>query len=346
MSGGVDSSVAALLLKEKGYDVLGITLLIWESVHRDNVCCGYQALQDARVCAERIKIPHYPIDLRKEFKEMVVKDFLEGYRKGITPNPCIRCNQWIKFDIVREKLKPFGDGLIATGHYARIKFSPIDNRWLLLRARDLRYDQSYFLYSIPISSLPDIIFPLGDYSKEEVRELARRAGLITADKPKSEDLCFIPNKNYAEFLGQIYPEALKPGPVKDQEGKNLGTHKGIIYYTIGQRKRIGPGFGKRLYVIKIDVKDNAIIVGEEKDCYGTELLATDLNLFLPLPGEMEVLAKVRYKDKESLATIKRIGEETIYVKFREKKWAITPGQSIVFYDGEICLGGGIIVKAL
>ncbi len=339
MSGGVDSSVAAYLLKEKGYEVIGITLLIWETGGKGRVCCGERAIQDARACAVRLSIPHYTIDLRKEFSELVISQFLSEYLAGRTPNPCILCNQWIKFHLLREKLKSLGNGYIATGHYARIVK---EEKFLLKKARDLRYDQTYFLYRIPHNLLPSILFPLGDYSKEEVREIARRLNLITAEKPKSQEICFIPNRNYSQFLLKHHPEGEKAGPVLNKEGKEIGRHKGIIHYTIGQRKRLGKGFGKRLYVIKIDREKNAIVVGEEADAYGYELFADQLNLFLEIPDGMRVKGKIRHTDEESWAVVRRIGRDKIYLRFETPKWAITPGQSVVLYDGEICLGGGII----
>ncbi len=339
MSGGVDSATAAYLLKEAGYEVVGITLLIWAKKDTRNICCGYQAIQDARACAATIKIPHFILDLREDFRKLVVEEFLKEYLSGQTPNPCVLCNQKIKFDKVLEKLTflfPNQNGYLATGHYARIEDS-----WLK-RAKVLKYDQSYFLYAIKKNNLKKIIFPLGNYSKEQVREIARKAKLVVAEKPKSQEICFIPEKHYAQFLLGFYPDAVKPGPILDKRGKKIGEHKGFIYYTIGQRRKIGIARGKRLYVIKIDPINNAIIVGEEEDAYGKEAIISQLNFFTDLPDGSRVKGKIRHQDKESWAVVNWLGKDRIRILFEESKWAITPGQSAVLYDNDKVLGGGVI----
>ncbi len=340
MSGGVDSSVAAYLLRSAGYEVIGLTLLIWQGEGR--LCCGDRALFDAQACASQIGIPHYPIDLRKEFYEKVVHDFLKNYLLGMTPNPCVECNRSIKFGLIREKLKSIfadKDAYIATGHYARIE----DLR--LKRAKSRKDDQSYFLYSIPRENLSSILFPLGDYTKEEVREIARKNGLITAEKEKSQEICFIPDKSYAQFILKIAPDSAQPGPILDKEGREIGRHKGIIFYTLGQRKRIGLAKGKRLYVIKIDPPNNTLIVGEEEDAKSDELFFLPTNLFFPIPDGTRLKAKVRHMDKESWAMLKILEGGRLHLKFEEKKWAITPGQSVVLYDNDTVLGGGIILPS-
>lgn len=339
MSGGVDSATAAYLLKEAGYEVVGVTLLLWWKKDTRNICCGYQAIQDARACAATIKIPHFTLDLRADFRKLVVEEFLRKYLSGQTPNPCILCNQKIKFNKVLEKLFslfPDQNAYLATGHYARI-----EDGWLK-RAKLLKYDQSYFLYSIKKENLKKIIFPLGNHSKEEVREIARKTKLVVAEKPKSQEICFIPEKDYVHFLREFYPDAAKPGPILDKEGKEIGEHKGFIYYTIGQRRRIGITRRKRLYVIKIDPIKNAIIVGEEEDTYGKEAIISQLNFFTDFPDGSRVKGKIRHQDKESWAVVNWLGKDRLRILFEESKWAITPGQSVVLYDDDKVLGGGVI----
>uniref|UniRef100_A0A7C3Z1R4 tRNA-specific 2-thiouridylase MnmA n=1 Tax=candidate division WOR-3 bacterium TaxID=2052148 RepID=A0A7C3Z1R4_UNCW3 len=341
MSGGVDSAVAAYLLQKMGYEVIGITLLIWGKREREGTCCGARAIQDARTCAQQIKIPHYTIDLREEFQRLVIEEFLDAYIAGKTPNPCILCNQKIKFAKVIEKIDklfPGELGYIATGHYARIEDGG------LKKAKFPQYDQSYFLYAIPKENLKRIIFPLGEYSKEMVREIARKVNLLVAEKKKSQEICFIPDKEYANFILQYYPDAAKPGPIFSKEGEVIGKHKGIIYYTIGQRKRISIARGKRLYVISYNPLNNGLIVGEEEDVYGMRARVSPLNLFTEIKDGMRVRAKIRHQDKESWARL-RWEKEEIILEFEEPKWAITPGQSAVFYEGEKVLGGGVIVSA-
>ncbi|MEO0099081.1 MAG: tRNA 2-thiouridine(34) synthase MnmA [candidate division WOR-3 bacterium] len=339
MSGGVDSATAAYLLKEMGYEVVGVTLLLWEGEAGGKSCCGQKAIRDAAACAAEIRIPHLTLDLREEFKKLVVEDFLISYLSGRTPNPCIVCNQKIKFGKVLERLAqlfPDEAGYIATGHYARIENS------FLKKGKVLKYDQSYFLYALPKERLKRILFPIGDYGKEEVREIARKANLVTAEKPKSQEICFIPDDDYPRFLLKFYPNAAKPGPILDREGKEIGQHKGIIYYTIGQRRGVGIARGKRLYVIKTDPVNNTIVLGEEKDTYGKEALVSQLNLFVEIPDGLRAKAKIRHQDKESWAIVNWLGKDQILVRFEEPKWAITPGQSLVLYDNDTVLGGGVI----
>ena len=354
MSGGVDSSVAAALLKEQGYEVIGITMRIWEEPLRKKSmvavaqekkysCCGGEpAISDARRVAHKLNIPYYTLDFQKEFKENVVQDFIHEYEKGRTPNPCIRCNRFVKFDILLNRCREFNADYLATGHYARIE--KIDNRWLLKKGIDTKKDQSYFLYTMTQKQLSKTLMPLGNLTKTEVRKIAKDLDLVVAEKPESQEICFIPDDDYAGFLKEFIPEAAKPGPILNKSGKVIGEHKGILNYTIGQRKRIGIPSKERLYVTGIDLKKNAIVVGNEKEGYGNELVADDVNYIAlkKLENPMRIKAKIRSVHPAAEAEIKPI-DQRIYLRFVEPQWAITPGQAVVFYDGDVVLGGGTIV---
>ncbi|MEO0092866.1 MAG: tRNA 2-thiouridine(34) synthase MnmA [candidate division WOR-3 bacterium] len=352
MSGGVDSSVAAALLKAQGYDVIGITLRIWEEPLRqkDSVelrvrsqsCCGAEpAIADARRVAQKIGIPHYTLDFRKEFERAVVSDFIREYEQGRTPNPCIRCNRFIKFQILLNRCQEFNADFLATGHYAKIE--RYGDRWVLKKARDEKKDQSYFLYPMTQAQLAKTLMPLGNLTKAEVRKIAQELGLVVAHKPESQEICFIPDDDYPKFLKHYIPDAGEPGPILNKQGEVIGKHKGLLNYTIGQRKRIGIPFRERLYVIGIDRKRNALIVGTAEDVYGSELFAKDLNFIAidQLDAPRRVQAKIRSVFKPAWAEIKSCNGK-VYLHFDEPQWAITPGQAVVFYDGEIVLGGGTI----
>ena len=353
MSGGVDSSVAAALLKEQGYDVIGITMRIWEEPLRKKSwvalakekkysCCGGEpAISDARRVAHKLKIPYYTLDFRKEFKEKVIQNFIQEYEKGRTPNPCIRCNRFIKFDILLNRCQEFNADCLATGHYAIIEKS--DNRWQLKKGIDAKKDQSYFLYTMTQEQLAHTLMPLGNLTKTEVRKIAKDLNLVVAEKPESQEICFIPDDDYPKFLKNYIPDAAKPGPILNKQGEVIGQHKGIIHFTIGQRKSIGIPFTERLYVIAIDPIKNAIIVGTEKDGYGTELEAADLNFIAPktLGKTLRVKAKIRSDHPAAIAEIQPLNRN-IHLKFDEPQLSITPGQAVVFYDGDIVFGGGTI----
>ncbi len=352
MSGGVDSSVACALLKEQGYDVIGITMRIWDEPlrtkisppihHRKYSCCGGgPAIADARRVAHKLGIPHYTLDFRAEFQEQVVKNFIQEYQIGHTPNPCIRCNRFIKFDILLRRCQEFNADFLGTGHYARIE--KIGERWLLKKGIDAKKDQSYFLYAMTQEQLAKTLMPLGDLTKSEVRKIAKDLDLLVAEKPESQEICFIPDDNYPQFLKEFIPDAAKPGPILNKNGKVIGKHKGILSYTIGQRKRIGIPFQERLYVIGIDLKKNAIIVGTEKDGYGSELIADDLNYIAvdKIEAPLKVKAKIRSVHPEAAAEIKPVNGK-IHLRFDKPQWAITPGQAVVFYNDDIVLGGGTI----
>ncbi|MCP2520897.1 tRNA 2-thiouridine(34) synthase MnmA [SCandidatus Aminicenantes bacterium Aminicenantia_JdfR_composite] len=355
MSGGVDSSVTAALLKERGYDVIGITYNLWPSEdsnfrkRRFETCCGFRARMDANQVAIKLNIPHYVADYREIFRKMVIEYFCNEYFEGKTPNPCIRCNQYIKFGYLFEHAKKLNADFIATGHYARIVYDKERKRYLLKKGIDPKKDQSYFLYVMTQEHLSKTLMPLGEFTKRKVREIARNLGLPVAWKAESQEICFVPDGNYPQFLEKIRPNAIKPGPIINKKGEILGQHKGIIYYTIGQRKGLGIYSEKPLYVISIDKKSNTIVVGEEKDVYRHEFVVEQINWILEEKKNKPFKAKVkiRYLHPEAEAEITPMNHDTAYVRFLNPQRAITPGQSAVFYEGDIVIGGGIIkeVKA-
>lgn len=341
MSGGVDSSVSALLLKEAGYKVVGLTMSLWDG----GACCNLDSMLDAKKICNKINIEHYTLDFKSEFKDKVIDDFICEYKKCRTPNPCIRCNRYLKFGTMYEKAKEMGIDKIATGHYAKVEYSEKYKRNVLKKARNLAKDQSYVLYVIPKEMLDKVIFPLGDYeSKDEIRKIAKENGFMVANKPDSEDICFIPDGDYKKFLEENSDIKPKEGNIVDVNGKVLGKHTGLYKYTIGQRKGLGISNPVPLFVIGYNIEKNELIVGEEDKLYQEEMLVRDINLQAVdwVEGEMKVSVKTRYSHKEASATITMQDENTIKVKFDEKQPRITSGQSAVFYDGDIVIGGGII----
>ena len=352
MSGGVDSSVTAALLKEEGYEVIGVTMQVWPSnrsadeVERFGGCCGLEAVKDARGVASRLDIPHYVLNFRDVFRRRVIADFCEEYKQGRTPNPCIRCNQHIKFDVLLNRAKQLDAAFVATGHYARIEHNRVSGRYLLKKGVDPSKDQSYVLYVMTQDQLKHTLMPLGEYTKEKTRETAQELGLPVATKPESQEICFIPDDNYGKFLQEYVPEAARPGPILDKRGNILGRHRGILFYTIGQRKGLGISAKEPLYVVAIHREKNAIIVGSEGDVYADELVVSGANWVAieQLAEPMEVKAKIRYRHREAEATITPMEKGNVYVKFREPQRAITPGQAVVFYKGDVLVGGGTILK--
>ena len=332
MSGGVDSSVSAILLKEEGYKVYGVTMHLFEGG-----CCNKSTAMDAKVVCRQYEIEHYILDFRDEFKQRVVDDFICEYSKCRTPNPCIECNRFLKFGKMYEKAKELGIEYIATGHYAKIEYSEKYGRYVLKKARNLKKDQSYVLYSIPKELLDKIIFPLGDFeSKDEIRKIAREHELRVANKPDSEDICFIPNGDYKEFLENNSNLKSIPGNIVNSKGEVLGKHTGLYKYTIGQRKGLGIQNEVPLYVIGYNQEKNELIVGEEKELYTKEFMVSELNwLLFDNPTErFEANVKTRYSAKEYKAIIIPMGE-TAKVEFFEPQKSITPGQSAVFYIDDI-----------
>ena len=350
MSGGVDSSVTAALLKEDGYQVIGMTMQIWPS---DRVaeeadgfggCCGLGAVADAKRVAHRLNIAHYVVNLRDVFDRKVIADFCREYSLGRTPNPCIRCNKFVKFDALLKKAKELDAGPVATGHYARIERRDANGRLLLKKGIDRGKDQSYFLYALTQGQLENSLFPLGNLTKERVRQIAGELALPVANKAESQEICFIPDNDYPRFVREYVADVAKPGPILDNQGNVLGEHRGIFSYTIGQRKGLGISASEPLYVVAIDRDRNAVIVGSKEDVYGTELTAAELNWIgvEALEQPVRVKAKIRYLHREAAATVTPLEANRVQVKFEEPQMAITPGQAVVFYDGDDVMGGGVI----
>lgn len=335
MSGGVDSAVSAYLLKKSGYEVTGITLHLCN----ENAC----DISDAKAVAEKIGVAHVADDMSEAFKQNVVEDFVKCYKQGGTPNPCIVCNKHIKFGAMLDYALKNGMDYIATGHYARIDKSE-NNRYLLRKAIDETKDQSYVLYSLTQEQLSRVLFPLGEMTKTEVRTIAEDQNLINAHKRDSQDICFVPDGDYAAFIERYTGESFPCGEFVDLDGNVLGEHKGIIRYTVGQRKGLGIALGKPAFVCSKDVENNRVVLGENEDLFSKTLTAHDVNLIScdSIDQPMRVRAKVRYNQKEQPAVAVSIGEGKIKVEFDEPQRAISKGQSVVLYDGDIVVGGGII----
>ena len=350
MSGGVDSSVAAALLTQEGYQVIGASMQIWPSNKQTGEedkfggCCGLGAIEDAKRVAYKLSIPHYVMNFRDIFAQKVIANFCREYSLGRTPNPCIGCNQYIKFGVLLDRAKGLSAALMATGHYARVEEDEASGRYLLKKGLDQRKDQSYMLYSLTQEQLRHTRLPIGNFTKEQVREIARELALPVAAKPESQEICFIPDDDYPKFLKEYVPQAVMPGPVLDEQGNILGEHRGILFYTIGQRKGLGISAKEPLYVIAIEPERNTIVVGSKQRVYGNELVASRLNwiALTELKQPITAKAKIRYLHQAAEAEISPLDEDQVYVKFKEPQMAITPGQAIVFYDGDIVIGGGII----
>jgi len=341
LSGGVDSAVAAALLREEGYQVIGVTMRVWPP---DGPAGGVAA--GARRVADRLDIPHHVVDCRGVFAERVIAHFCREYDLGRTPNPCIRCNQFIKFGALRERARELGADFIATGHYARIEKDAANGRYLVKKGSDRSKDQSYFLYALTQEQLKYSLFPLGGFNKERVRRIAEELGLPAASRPESRDICFIPDSDYPRFLKDYAGGATRPGPILDRRGNVLGEHKGLIFYTIGQRKGLGISAGEPLYVVAIDRERSAVIVGSREETYGSELTASELNWMANGKPRrpLRVKARIRYLHREAGATVIPSGEDRVQVVFEEPQMALTPGQAVVFYDGERVVGGGSIER--
>ena len=353
MSGGVDSSVAAALLKEQGYDVIGVTMKLF-SLPKDyctsedlRSCCGWKATEDAHSVAISLGISHYVVDFRNKFEKSVITNFCGEYSKGRTPNPCIRCNQYIKFDFLMKKLKAFGADYLATGHHARIEYNTQSKRYLLKKGKDKKKDQSYFLYPLTQEQLSRILMPIGNFTKEEVREKAQKLGLSVAQRHESQEICFIPDNDYVRFLREKIPKAFRSGPIVDIKNQVLGRHKGIAHFTIGQRKGMGIAASQALYVLSIQSDKDKIVIGPSDQLYEKTLLASRVNLISKdkITKPLNVKAKIRYKHKEAKAFLSPQDTGQILVEFEKPQRAITPGQSVVFYDKDVVVGGGIIDKS-
>jgi len=339
MSGGVDSSVAALLLKEQGYEVIGVTLNLWEKSNDD------MSINDAKEVCKKLGIEHHVLDFRGIFQEKVIDYFAREYIAGRTPNPCIACNKYIKFATLLSKAKNmFNCEYIATGHYAKVDYNEVINRYFLRKSKTDKKDQTYVLYNLTQEQLSHTLMPLGDYEKEEIRKIAEDNGLINAKRRDSQEICFVEDNDYVRFICEKYNYKPKKGYFVDINGNKLGEHKGIINYTIGQRKGLGLALGKYQYVIKLDTIRNEVVIGDEEFLFTDTLFCKELNFMTieNLTSEMQVTAKIRYSAKPVNATIIPDSEDRVKVIFDEKQRAITPGQAVVFYDNDIVIGGGCI----
>ncbi len=345
MSGGVDSSVALLLLRDS-FELVGATMRLYDG--EDGACGSASDADDAKEIASRFDVPHHVFDFREKFKENVINRFNKSYLDGETPNPCIDCNRYIKFKAMLEKADELGCDYIATGHYARTEYDEKIGRWLLKKATgddgDNLKDQSYVLYNLTQEELSRVLFPLSSVTKERVREIAKENGFINHNKPDSQDICFVPDGNYASFIQRYTGAKMTPGDVVDTDGNILGQHNGILSYTIGQRKGLGIAFGKPMYVVDKDARSNTVVVGTNEDLMRKSLVAYDVNLIsIPsLDSPMRVKAKTRYRQIEQPCVIKPLENGEILVEFDEPQRAITKGQRVVFYDGDVVVGGGII----
>ncbi len=335
MSGGVDSSVSAVLLQKQGYEVIGVTMRVWQNTQD-------LAVRDAQLIAKRLNIPHYVLDLREVFKQEIIDYFINEYLLGRTPNPCVRCNHYIKFGELLNWAESMGANYLATGHYANI--TKVGERYLLKKSQSSNKDQTYPLYHLTQHQLSKILFPLANYDKTAVRKLAREFNLEVAEKADSQDICFITDQNYVKFIEDQTYIKIKPGNFVDKFGKILGTHLGIYHYTIGQRKGLGIATGKPIFVTHIDVARNEVVLGDETDILSKELLVANLN-FIPvdqLIAPTEANVKIRYGAQEAKALLIPQSNDLLKVEFETPQRAITPGQSVVFYQGDVVFGGGII----
>lgn len=346
MSGGVDSSIAAKLMKDAGYECIGCTMKLYDNddigISKGHTCCSLDDVEDARKVAEANDMPYYVLNFKDGFNECVIKRFVDAYEAGRTPNPCIDCNRFMKFDKLFKKAEEFGCDYVVTGHYARIEEK--DGKFVLKKGLDETKDQSYVLYSMTQEQLKHTLFPIGNIKKTEVRGLAEENLFVNANKPDSQDICFVPDGDYAAFLKRYTGKKYKIGDFIDCEGNVLGEHKGIVNYTIGQRKGLGVAFGKPLYVTDIRPDDNVVVLGENEDLFSKSFIVTDFNWIsgvVPV-GEISCKVKIRYRQKEQPATVRPLSDGRVEIEFDEPQRAITKGQAAVLYDGDIVLGGGTI----
>ncbi len=345
MSGGVDSSVAAALLTHQGYEVIGMMMRLWSEPGSevDNRCCTPEAMAMARRVSAQLGIQFYTVDAQDEFYSQVVEYFIDGYAQGITPNPCIACNRHVRWNFLLNRALSLGADFFATGHYARLNYND-DGRIQLLEAVDRDKDQSYVLHGLGQEQLAHTLFPLGIYTKTQVREMAREFDLPVAERSDSQDLCFLAGNDYRPFLLRHAPLVNYPGPIMNMDGQSIGKHHGLAFYTIGQRKGLGISAREPLYVVAINREKNSVIVGSKNEVYGTELTAAELNWISveTLEQPMRVKARIRYLHQEADAVITPLVGNRVQVKFAEPQMAITPGQAVVFYDGDEVVGGGVI----
>ena len=349
MSGGVDSSLAAALLVEQGYEVIGVMLRLWAEpscgITSANACCTPEAEADARAVAAMLGIPFHTLDAAEPFKTHVVDYFIDTYLRGMTPNPCLRCNRHVRLGVLYRHARALGADYLATGHYVRIRQHP-DGTYQLLRGVDPRKDQSYVLYMVTQEHLAHLLFPLGEWTKDRVRAMARERGLPTASRAESQDLCFVRDGDYRRFLKEWTNGAIRPGPIMRRDGTVLGTHQGLPFYTIGQRKGLGLSFSEPLYVIDLDPERNAVIVGTREELGRDRAWVDEVHWIAGTPPTrpLRVHVKIRYRAREAPATLIPVGPTRAYIRFDERLRDITPGQGAVFYRGDVCLGGGILAR--
>ncbi len=349
LSGGVDSSVAAYLLKEQGYDVIGVTMQIWQeedscTVEENGGCCGLSAVEDARRVAQKLDIPYYVMNFRKEFQKQVIDYFTREYLEGRTPNPCIACNRYVKWESLLKRSLEIGADYIATGHYARVEQLP-NGRYAIRNSVTAKKDQTYALYNLTQEQLARTLMPVGAYTKDEIRKIAEKAGLPVAHKKDSQEICFVPDNDYAGFIKNSTGKTIPKGNFVLADGKVIGEHQGIIHYTIGQRKGLNLSMGHPVFVTKIRPDSNEVVIGENEDLFVNTLICDRVNFMAMegLDGEVRLKAKIRYNHPGAECVISPAEDGKVRVTFDQPQRAITPGQAVVFYQGEYVAGGGIIL---
>ena len=347
MSGGVDSSVAAYLMKQRGFDCIGVTMKLFSNEEigcsRAKTCCSLEDVEDARSVAYRLGIPYYVFNFTEDFGRQVIDRFVAAYENGATPNPCIDCNRYLKFERLYRRAAELGCDRVATGHYARIEKQ--GDRYLLKKASDESKDQSYVLYAMTQEQLAHTAFPCGALSKTQTRQIAEEQGFLNAEKPDSQDICFVPDGDYAAFIRRYTGKSYSDGPFVTTQGTIVGRHRGIIHYTVGQRKGLGISSDRPLYVQSIDAAKNTVVLGENRELFGTELNAVNFNwiAFETPPDILRAKAKIRYRHREQWATVEVTGKNTVHLVFDAPQRAVTRGQAVVLYDGDTVLGGGEII---